>query len=369
MAGGEGGAARPVRPVVEGLDAAEPGIGMPPERRQDRRETVAALAGGAAVAVVQVDMREQPRGQPAVEQCHHRLGLAIPGGGDIQHGAQRRIADALHNGHGFRHRARPIRLARRQRLQAIHEAGIGGPFAGPGQGRLGPPGIALRLQPPLGGRAMHQQPRPEIGGEPDQPLHHIERPGAPRRIGGGDGKPLGRHQQPVQAGDADAGLGGGAAERDARASRQQMRRRRIQGEGREFQPGIAEARGPFALLREGQAPHHLIAQRQAHPAVSGTGRQAARNRGRRPAGRVARRGGSAEDQPQDLHHRHHHQQQQDDPPEGLVRRHGGILGQDGFRLKRSCPADPCHAPWLHARNTIRPHAAPQPHPQGPCPWG
>src|SRR4051812_21088759 len=56
VARGEGGAAGPVRLVVEGLHAAPAGVAMALQRGEDRSEAVLALAGGAAVAVVEVDM-------------------------------------------------------------------------------------------------------------------------------------------------------------------------------------------------------------------------------------------------------------------------------------------------------------------------
>ena len=73
-------------------------------------------------------------------------------------------------------------------------------------------GFAPWLELPLIRRAVHQDARAEIGGEVAQPPHHVDGAGPHAGVGRRDRQALGRAQQIVQAGDGDAGIGGGAAQ-------------------------------------------------------------------------------------------------------------------------------------------------------------
>ncbi|MFO1285747.1 MAG: hypothetical protein U1F49_03890 [Rubrivivax sp.] len=76
-----------------------------------------------------------------------------------------------------------------------------------------------------------------------------------------------RHQQPVQAGDRQA-LVGGDARQLARARLADLRRVVGERERRHLEPVVAERRGERALLLERQRPQHLVAQRDLHAAAS-----------------------------------------------------------------------------------------------------
>ena len=115
-------------------------------------------------------------------------------------------------------------------------------------------------EPALIGRAVHQDARAEFGGQ-------IAQPRASRRPCGGavphrqrrDRQSCGRAQQLVQAGDGDAGVGGGAP-RIRRASTPQQMRLVGHRERRHFDAVIAERRGKRALPRERHVGDDFVAQ-------------------------------------------------------------------------------------------------------------
>src|SRR5438067_13504512 len=68
-----GRSGRAVGYVVEGLNGDIAGIGMAPERRDERREALLALSRTLAVAVVDLHVRDDTLGQPAVDERAERL--------------------------------------------------------------------------------------------------------------------------------------------------------------------------------------------------------------------------------------------------------------------------------------------------------
>ena len=79
--------------------------------------------------------------------------------------------------------------------------------------------------------------------------------------------PFGRQHQIVQAGDGDAGIGGGPAQLGAARGRQDVRLV-TQRERRDLQAVVADGAGERALALEGQLPDHLVAERDAHGSPS-----------------------------------------------------------------------------------------------------
>ena len=153
-----------------------------------------------------------------------------------------------------------------QRLDAVDDAGLLGCRGDRGEA-FGTPFAALRLpaglERALGRRAVHEDARAEVGGEIAQPVHHVDGAGALRGVAGGDRQALGRQHQVVQAGDGDAGIGGGPAQLGAARGRQGVRLLR-ERERRDLQAVVAHRAGERALALEGQLPDHLVAERDAH---------------------------------------------------------------------------------------------------------
>src|SRR5262245_11929303 len=78
-----GGGRGTVGHVVERLDRDRTVVADAPQRGEDRRERVAALPRPAAVAVVELDVREQPARPPALDQRRGRLLLGEGGGAGV----------------------------------------------------------------------------------------------------------------------------------------------------------------------------------------------------------------------------------------------------------------------------------------------
>jgi hypothetical protein len=205
-----------------------------------------------------------PRIELLGEQRADILDFAIAAGADIEHCQQMGVAEACGEGGRLRHCGHPIGLAGIQRLQAIGHAGLARPFTGLGQGVLGAGGIARGFDAALAGAAMDQIFSAEIGGEEDEAAHERQGLTAQRRIGRGDGKARGCHQQPMQPQDGRAGIAGQAAQPGAFRGRQKMRCHGIQGEGGYLQPGIAEACREIRLGGKIQVAHDLIAKHKFH---------------------------------------------------------------------------------------------------------
>src|SRR5438105_14392094 len=68
IADGARGRGGTVGHVVEGLDGDIAGIAVPAQRREQRRKALLALAGAAAVAIVDLHVRDDALRQPAVDE-------------------------------------------------------------------------------------------------------------------------------------------------------------------------------------------------------------------------------------------------------------------------------------------------------------
>ncbi len=186
------GARPPARPFELGAD---PGVAVSVQRGEDRREAKPALAWGAAVGIVQVDVGDVTGWQPALDQLRDRRGFALARGAAVDHGADRRRADLVDDCSGLLDPVDQRGLRRRQRLDAIGDARLPGifgdrreTFSGVGERLIS--GLAPRNQP-LPWRTVDQDRPAEIGAEPDQGPHHFERTHADCAVRAGDREPLG----------------------------------------------------------------------------------------------------------------------------------------------------------------------------------
>ncbi len=158
-----------------------------------------------------------------------------------------------------------------ERLDAIGDAGLAGRVGDRGEGlsRALPcrHRVAARRHRALAGRAVDQHRAAELGAELDQPQHHIKRALAQLRIRSVERQARRRHQQPVQAGDDDAGVADGAPQLRARIGAEHVR---LVGhrERRHLQPVIAERRRIVALRGEFHVAEHFVAQRDLHGLMS-----------------------------------------------------------------------------------------------------
>src|SRR5215208_2521942 len=257
-------AGRAVGDVFERLHGEPAVIAGALQGREHRREGVAALARPSPVRIVELDMGDKPGGDPALDCRRDRLGLGHRRRRRVDHGAQRRVADAADDRGGVGDGVDEVGLARRQRLDAIgHARRLG--F----RGNRGPGGFRSRRRSgiaadaPLRRRAVHEIIAAEIGAKLDEPPHHLDGPLPRCPIGGRDREPFWRDEKPVQAADRDPRLRACVAHGGTLGGRHSIAVL-AEREGRELEPGIAKLGGERALPSEGQLANDLVAQRKLH---------------------------------------------------------------------------------------------------------
>ena len=180
----------------------------------------------------------------------------------------------------------------RQRLDAIDDARLRRRFGNRGKAidaALAPVVLFAGDERALIGRAMHQDAGAEIGGQPAQCAHDVDRAVALACIGRGDRQPGRCAQQIVQAGDGDPGIGRGAAPRGGLRS-WQTGRVIGQRERGDLDGVIADAAGEGALPFERHGGDHLVAECDAHVVSSSAGMPAGPEPRRRRASATPRRG-------------------------------------------------------------------------------
>src|SRR2546430_14139328 len=114
--------ARAVGNIVEGFHRDVAAIAMSPQRGEQGSEFLLALSRAAAVAIVQLHVRDHPPRQPALDQRRKRLLLHAAPGAAIEHALDLSAADVLHHAGGLLQRVGERRLLRPERLHAIHNA-------------------------------------------------------------------------------------------------------------------------------------------------------------------------------------------------------------------------------------------------------
>src|SRR6266513_1936701 len=96
--------------IVEGFHRDVAVIAMSPQRGEQRSEFLLALSRAAAVAIIQLHVRDHALRQPALDQRCKRLLLHAARGAAIEHALDRSAADVLHDAGGLLQRVDERRL-------------------------------------------------------------------------------------------------------------------------------------------------------------------------------------------------------------------------------------------------------------------
>ena len=244
-----------------------PSVATGDQRRDDGRDAVAALAGSAAIAVVQLHVADHAFREPAGEELGCARGFGERRGLRVEHRRERRRADLAHQRDRLVERVDLVGLVARQRLEEIDHAGL---LRGARRGgeRLGDPrargrAIDAGRRAPLCRRAVDEIAPAQRRAQVDDPADRVDRAGAHRGVRARDREPVGLHEQPVQPGDRDAGVGGRAAHvGDARGREgQRVVRER---ERRDLEAVVADRGREGALRGELALAQHLVAEREPH---------------------------------------------------------------------------------------------------------
>ena len=163
----------------------------------------------------------------------------------------------------FGQRVDEVAVGLGQRLDAIGQPRRGGLLGGQDPRLFGARGVVRRGDATLRRRAVHQIGAAQLGAEIDRGAQDVDALLPHRAIGRGDRQAGGCGQQPVQPAHFEAGIGTGRADTGTLGGRHAPCIV-AEGEGRQFEAGIAQPRRQRALPLEGKLADHLVAERKLH---------------------------------------------------------------------------------------------------------